>query len=260
MIIISKLYERSLYTNTAIPYLINNEIIEYDIRSAGFNLMKQYKLADESVIEKLQLLDKKARQIQIGLLRKRDKEFSMRLNDAFVDIRRAFFEANEVQDDDILSIKNDAIFSLKRFRNLTIGRVEFVEKNTFSSYYYINKIEFYHGSHRDLLEVKGIHADVLELHMDHMLNVLRHVFRGFETNAPAKVIRDMKTFAIEYKRRNLAIEYYRELSRDSYYRIEQKYGCGKYIAIEELGNDYIDKLDIGYNYIRYIIPLVSIMV
>ena len=40
----SKLYERTLYLNKEIDYLFNCEIREYDLKSAGLNLIKYFKL------------------------------------------------------------------------------------------------------------------------------------------------------------------------------------------------------------------------
>ena len=65
------LYEKHNYLNKDIEYLISREIIEYDIKSAGFNLIKQYKLLDDAKILHLESLSKKQRQITIGLYQKK---------------------------------------------------------------------------------------------------------------------------------------------------------------------------------------------
>ena len=44
---------RDLYINPNIFYLFNKEIIEYDMKEAGFSLIQEYKLLDEKEIEKL---------------------------------------------------------------------------------------------------------------------------------------------------------------------------------------------------------------
>ena len=109
----SELYKRHNYTDKYNELLIGNEIYEYDIKSAGFNLIKRNKLIDDYKIKRLESLPKKVRQIQIGLMTRADKKLKDDLNNAFIDIRREFFEANRLEDDHILSIKKDAIFTFK---------------------------------------------------------------------------------------------------------------------------------------------------
>lgn len=165
-----------------------------------------------------------------------------------------------MHDDDILSIKKDAIFSLKRFHTLVFDNVEFVEKNNFTSYYYINRKEFYYSSFNDQLSVKGISDDRLELHKDHMLDVLKYIFKLFELSDRSLIIRELKEFSREYKNKTLDIQYYRELSINSKYRINNdSYLKDKLINVEDLGDEYLDIIDTGYNFIKYILPLVTIM-
>jgi hypothetical protein len=249
------LYEKHNYLNKDISFLISNEIVEYDIKSAGFNLTKKFKLLDEEKISYLESLDKKRRQVQLGLYQKEEKEFGKRLNQAFVEIRKWFFENNNVNDQDVLSIKKDAIVMLRRCVNTELDNIIFVEKNIYTSYYYLNEKEFYYN--KDIIHVKGISDDLLELHKKYMLDFLFTFFQMNELSSRKKVIELVRDFAFYYKGRQLDIGYYRELNNQSLFRTYDK--LFKYpIGIKHVGEEY--DIDISYNYIKYLIPLISILI
>lgn len=249
------LYEKHNYLNKDIEYLINTEIIEYDIKSAGFNIIKRYKLLDDKKIKHLESLDKKRRQITIGLYQKNSPEFREELNEKFVDIRKLFFEANDLRDDEVLSIKKDAIITLRRCCNTTFDNIEFVDKNVYTSYFYLNKFEFYIND--KVIDVKGISDDKLKLHKNYMLDFMYKIFRLLETN-PNKtyIIENLKEFISFYKDRRLHIGYYRELNKDSLYKLEKSF-FNEYLGLEHTKT--LDGIDISYNIQKYIIPIVNIL-
>ena len=172
------LYKKHLYLNKDIENIVSKEIIEYDIKSAGFNLIKRFKLLSDSQINYLESLNRESRHRAIGLIERDDKSLSEKLNKCFEKVRKEFFEANDIDEDEILSIKKDAIFCLKRCHNLQFDNVEFVEKNVYTSYYYLAKNEFYVGN--NTLDVKGISDDKLTLHRDYMVDFLFNIFKMFE--------------------------------------------------------------------------------
>lgn len=251
------LYQRHNYLNKNIPYIISNEIIEYDMQSAGFNLIKKYGLLDSNTIEYLESLSKKERQIQIGMYQINKRDLVKNMNEKFVEARKWFFEANELTDDDVLSIKKDAIITFKRCRNLEMDNIIFAEKNIYSSYYYLAGNEFYYNP--QTLDVKGISDEMLELHEEFMIEFLHDFFHMNETvMRKKKIIGTLKEFADYYKNKELDVGYYRELNSDSLYRLV-RYGSEnikipngiKYV-------DCLDNVDIGFNYFNYVIPLLSI--
>jgi hypothetical protein len=249
------LYERHNFLNKNIEYLVSNEIIEYDIKSAGFNLIKKYKLLDESKVNYLESLGKKQRQVQIGLYQRNDVELKKNLNDKFIEIRKWFFEQNNIEDDDVLSIKKDAIVTLRRCLVTEFDNIQFIEKNVYTSYYYLNELEFYYN--KDVIHVKGISDDLLELHGEYMLDFLHNFFLMNEISKKKKVIELIKDFSHYYKARKLEIGYYRELSKQSLFRLNESLFKNT-LGIKDIGD--VQSIDIGYNYIHYIIPLISILV
>lgn len=251
----SLLYNKHNYLNKDVEYIISNEIIEYDIQSAGFNLMKKYKLLDEHKIKYLESLEKKQRQIQIGLYQREDRTLVKRLNEKFVEARKLFFQDNELQDNDILSIKKDAIVTTKRCFNTQFDNIVFSEKNIYTSYYYLNNYEFYYNHNG--IDVKGISDDLLELHREYMLDFLYNFFRMNELSRRKQVIDLIKDFSYFYKEKQLDIEYYRELNTQSLFKINDRL-FGEKVGIKNTKDK--STIDIGYNYMNYVVPLISILV
>ena len=103
----SELYKRSLYLNKNIDYLFGVDICEYDIESAGLNIIKYYGLLPQDRITYLEGMSKEARNKQIGIYQRDDSVFKEALSEGFVNIRKEFFELNEIEDDDILSVKKE---------------------------------------------------------------------------------------------------------------------------------------------------------
>ncbi|MMZ42141.1 hypothetical protein D1872_36600 [compost metagenome] len=249
------LYEKNNYLNRNIQYLISNEIIEYDIQSAGFNLIKKYKLISDSKIQYLESLSKKERQVRIGIYMTRDRKLFKHLNEKFVEARKWFFEQNQIRDEDVLSIKRDAIITLRRCNILEWDNVIFAEKNIYTSYYYLNRFEFYY--HREGIDVKGINDDMLESHREYMLDFIHTFAKLQEMSTPKRVIELIMDFSKYYRERRLNIGYYRELNVDSLFRYPTKYNK------QIVGSQYYDNvnnIEIGYNYAHYLIPLISLLI
>lgn len=249
------IYKRHLYHNDDYDTLVNDTIIEYDIQSAGFNLIKQFKLLPDKDIEFMESLGKKNRQIFIGTQQRKNKDLSRQLNEAFVEARRWFFEKNALEQDDILSIKKDAIFVRRKCTVLETGFVKFAEKNVYSSFIRIGKIELYYNPRT--LDVKGIGIDNIHLHEKYMISFIKSFFYLLENGKKKKQIQFIRDFAYYYKRREIATGYYREFNPSSGYRLNEQL-LGRSTIIDHM--DEVDELNISYNYMNIIVPLSNILI
>lgn len=249
------LFEHDMYINKNIEYLISKEIIEYDIKSAGYNLCKHFKLLPDAKIDMLSKLSKKERQTKLGMLLKYDKNLVKKLSLAFKEARKWFFETNNLTEDDIISINKDALFITKKCHNLKIGHIEFVEKNQYTSYYYFNRYQFYYSKDKGI-DVKGISDENLEKHRSYMLDILKTLFNMLEVSDKKVIIKVLKDFSYYYKRKELDIGYYRELNVDSLYRTDETL-LSNVIFIEDTEEN--TNIDIGYNYINYIVPIINLI-
>ena len=249
----SELWKNDTFINQNIIYLFNKEIFEYDMRDAGFSLTREFKLLPQDKIKKLNKLGKPTRKIRLGLCQRDDDVFKENLKTAFKNARKMFFEENNLEDSDIISIKKDAIFTCKRCDHQKFGEyIDFREKNQYSSYIRLGKkLEFYYSY--DKLDVKGIGDDEIKLHTDYMLDFMRLYFKKMETDEPKNVIGFTKRFIDRYKSFQLPVGYYRQFDTKS-----------NFVAIDddtlymEYPEDWKENLDISFNYFTILLKLIKI--
>lgn len=259
------LYERDTWLNPDLEYLFGSKIIEYDMKSAGLSLSKEYKLLPDNILADLSTIqDKKERNIRIGLIQRNDAEYRKKLAESFKDARRRFFEANKLDKDSILSIKKDAFFLIDTICKTTeIGELKFVPKNTYTSYTHIGKLEFYYNTREWDVDIKGLGqgADlekIKERHMKHMLDWMLQFARYMEVHMD---VEELSAWAVrfirKYRGRQLDVGYYRELSQLSTYDVD--FPEGK-MQMMDITPDMLEMTNIEYNYFNIIVPLASLLV
>ena len=260
----SSLYQKDTYLNKNIDILTNQTIIEYDLKSANISLCREYNFLEKDVIDKIEKMEKSERVKTIGKMMRKDKKFTESLKMAFIDIRRRFFEANGIQDADILAIKKDAIFCLRRVDFDRFGFCYFDSKNTYTSFLRLDRLEFYYNSlgryygDKAKIDVKGINDENLLKHDDFMLNFFRTLFKNLETTDKFSQIRYLKRFIDKYKNRDLEVGYYREFNQDSIFRLVDRaetYDNDVFIP----SNDEQFQLDIDYNFFNILLKIVKIL-
>lgn len=252
----SELYKRHLYINDQFDTLINDQIVEYDIASAGFNLIRQFKLLPEDDIKLMESMKKKDRQIFIGMKQRKNKYLSKQLNDAFVRAREWFFVKNNIEDKDVVSIKKDAVFVRRHCPERKIGYIEFNVKNVYSSYLHIGNIEVYYSP--DKIDIKGIHDEILYLHENYMISFIKQFIYLLETSNHKKQKSFIQDFAYFYKRREVDTGYYREFNSGSNYRLKNLTLFDEDVWIAHTNDK--DVIDITYNYLKVISPMTHILI
>lgn len=240
----SELYLRDLWKNTNVPYLFNRVITEYDMERAGLNLIREYQLLPAETIKKLESLGKHDCDVAIGTIQRKDKVFAKHLTDAFAIARKEFYNANGLEEEHIISIKKDAIFTSKECNRQRIGKhINFRSKHQYSSYMKIGRspeLELLYQY--PTIEVKGMSDEAKELHKDGFLKFLVTFFHKAETEPGDRILRYLRTMIDRYKELSLPMDYYREFNSRSSYVVLNGETYGDYWEEEK------ENLDIHYNY------------
>lgn len=142
---------------------------------------------------------------------------------------------NGLTDDQIVSVKKDAIYTIGQCKRLRFGLVQFVAKNTYSSYLRfpnIQNLEIYYSS--EATDVKGMGDTATNRHRLYMLNFLRTMISLIEHKDRGCKRRIMK-FIEEYKAHELDEGYYLEF------------------------NNLSRAINPSFNYLNVIVPLVQII-
>lgn len=244
------------YINKAYPLIINASIVEYDIKSANTSVMEYYKLIPQKKIDEIKSLDKQERVVRIGKMMRKSLDFSKTLESSFNTIIEEFMEVNQLsKEDDIVSIKRDAAFVLNKIpKTIDFGDcVHFIPKNSYTSYLYINGLEIYYNL--DKIDVKGISDEIISSREIGMLDFFKEFFEIAEgTNYSVPELSSyLKEFVTLYKNRELDKSYYRELNSEATYRLRVG---DREVLLKSITDSNIDDIDISYNYINIILPLI----
>jgi hypothetical protein len=248
----NQLWSKDLYTNNNIFYFFNKPLYEYDMQEAGFNLAKAYSLLPESTVDWLTKLTKERRHIEIGKLYKKDLVFKNTHKETFAKARKMFFEANNLQIEDIVAIKKDAIFTTKECDNTRfLEYINFRPKHQYTSYIRLGrKLELYYNY--DILDIKGLSDNAISYHEEYMIKFIKSFFEKMETEERSTVLKYVRRFIDRYKARKLDIGYYRRFDVNSFYDVTSLPGMKLYEY------DDVYDVDITFNYFTVLIKLVKI--
>lgn len=247
----STLYD---YHNYTVPInYIAGYIREYDIKKANISILYKKNIISKEDYIRLYNADRMTRQIEIGLLQQRDPLVTDVLKKGILEAKKNFFETNNIEDDKILSIKNDAVFLLNYIPAITSfdnGIVKFNLKNTYTSFYKLLNKEYYYYfdpvRKYEQLDIKGINDECLKLHENYFLEFLQTIFHSAQTEPVEETIDLLKIFYKKYINRELDIGYYRRFDGESGYQFLPMSNYSSFRA-KDLPQDYVKYLDISYN-------------
>ena len=168
--------------------LFIGDIAEYDIISAGYSIVVKYKLIDDAAMQSLiALKDKKfERNLLIGRL-SMNNDLAMRVTRLIDKHITRFIKKNSISDQNIVSIKRDAVFMVAvatRIKLDTSG-IKFKLANYYSGFIKIDRMEFYFLA--DDIVIKNSHADKTNLFLT---KVILQTFKMVQQNYPKNRIID----------------------------------------------------------------------
>ena len=267
-----KILERPRWTDPIDLYI--GDIIEYDMKDGGFSIIQEESLLSYTEIQKLKQIPKGfARNEAVGKLKySKDpavRDTGKRLERLFGKYRLIFGEANNITEDDIHSVKRDAVF-LKRYASqLQFGEyIKFAEKHIYDIYFLLGENELvtnYQSRHR-LYEVyfntytndiafKGIRDELVEeYHTNGIIKLIKKYLKfivKFDYEGATKFI---VSVIDDYKHFRLPIEMYREFNSNSSYIFQMD---GKQFEANEADLSLKDILDIRYNFNYVLVPMLN---
>lgn len=246
----NNLYKRINY-NSDVDYLISTYIREYDISKANINVLYKYGAISKSQYEKYYIMNKNAREISVGILLRDNPEFNKILQNGIIEAKRLFFETNNIQEEDVLAIKNDAVFVINKIPNVCIfDNIEFKLKNVYTSFYRLDNTELYYYfdivTGAEKLDVKGINDEILLLHEPYFLEFLKVTFNSAQAYPIQDTIDIVTTFYNKYVRLELEAGYYREFNASSKFRLREISNYYSSFAVDSISE--IEKKDINIIY------------
>lgn len=228
--------------------IINSFIHEYDISKANINALYSRGVIDKSIYDNLYNADKAIREKQIGLMIRRDPNIYREIQSGIIDAKKQLIITNNIDLEDIVSIKNDAVFVMgKKLDNTKFGLMDFKLKNIYTIFIKINRYEFYYYynsyNQEEKLDVKGISDDKLVFHKKYFMDFLLALFNTLQVNGIVPAINLLQNFSIEYINRRLEPDYYRKFNSESDFDLLYEGNLWSSIYVSDT-----NLIDIRYNY------------
>lgn len=211
-----------------IQYLTSHFIYEYDISKANLNILFSKGVISEDDYKYILTFPRAQRQIYFGMMQK-DKNIAQILNDGLAEYRQKFLETNQIPIQNLLSVKNDAMFLIDFVPQFTkFDNIEFVRKNTYTSFYHLGNLEIYYYldsiNDKEVIDIKGIDDKKLHLHENYMISLLCSIFEAIQTQDISYCMSFINDIINKYISKSLPIEFYREFNSDSMYRVTMPNG------------------------------------
>lgn len=247
---ISNLYKNINYRSN-INFLVSTYIREYDISKANISVLYEKKVISKDMYIELYNAPNHKRKVMVGLLLRRNPKYVEILKQGIMEAKEKFFKANNIKDEEVLAIKNDAVFLINKIANVTkFNNIEFKMKNVYTSYYKIDNLEFYYFyesyTGREKLDVKGISDEQLEKHKSYFLEFLEVCFNSAEIENIDETLDIVINFYQRYIGLKLELGYYREFNSLSRYSLKSFSQFSKFYA-EYLSEEDKLNIDITFN-------------
>lgn len=259
----SKLYNEIVY-RPQIPYAVNTFIYEYDLSKANISSLRSQNIIDDDTYRRLYNSDRMTRQIEIGNMIRSNREIDKKLKHGIWEAKKRLFDANNINDWEVLTIKNDAVFILGReLLHTSVGDYyKFNCKNIYTIFLQLCNLEIYYYDrfiNNQLsvnIDVKGINDNLLPLHESGMLGLICDVCASLQREDPAHTIQYLSSVYEQFITRQLPVPYYREFNATSKYVFRSKYTI---FSMDDILPEYISCIDINCNLLilRNLLNIVS---
>ena len=206
--------------------LIDTQIRVYDITKANISVLREVGILTQEEYVYFFNADKLEREVYIGKLQGNRPEVSKILADGIINAKRIFIESNNIDDNDILEINNDAVYLIGN-KPVPIQQVTpfvyFKLAEKYTSFYKVRDIRYYYYANIieriEYLNPKGL-GKARSLHEAYMLDFLKVLFYTAQFQGVQEALKLLSSFYEQYTNKTLDIAYYRNLNPTSRYNIK----------------------------------------
>lgn len=245
---------KSINYKTPVKYYLNTYIREYDLSKANINSLFYTGRITQEERDSYLAMDKQEREIAIGLWIKRDKTVYKDIQTGIIEAKRRLVRANDIEDFDVISIHNDAIFIVGKDLPQTEFPpfFKFAVKNVYTMFIQLADLEIYYGDLVDPItntvntniDVKGISDNNLLLHRGGMLDLICDACYRLQREDIRDTIRWISEMYQAYIERRLPKEYYRSFDSFSGYTVKT---FVQTVSLGEIDETMIQYIDINRN-------------
>lgn len=219
---------RSKNYKSSIKYLINTYIREYDLSKANINALLYTGRINREEYNRLYSLNKKDREVLVGLMIKEDNTIYKSISDGIEEARKRLFVSNQIEDHEVLSIRNDAVFVQGRLLQYTSFKdFVFVMKNEYTMYLKLQELEIFYSDTINIntgelvtnIDIKGMSEYNMSLHSNGLLGLICDTCYRLQREKIESTMSWIIDIYEKFIKRELPKEYYRTFDHNSGYNI-----------------------------------------
>lgn len=240
---IRPIWEHDNYTAKE-TYIIAN-IYEYDISKANISILLSLGWITPELYNELLACEKQVREVRIGLMIRDNQEMNQALSMGFKEFRRRLFEANDISNEEVVSIKKDAVFVTRELQYTNFDYVHFTKKNHYTMFYRLKNLEIWYGDDpygNVSMDIKGIKDALLLTYDCEFIRMLMSIFIPMSHRDIRGALTRYKMVLNLYTSGNAPLSAYRELNSSFMFKIR-----GSHYRALLLTEEARTHLDISYN-------------
>jgi len=235
-------------------YIKSSSIVEYDMKSAGMNILYELGYINEEKFKQLKSMNKYKRNVEIGLMLRKNRDMNEALIKGFEYARQMFIVNNNIQDHEILSIKKDAIYVINKLvTNLDVtDNIKFVKKKEYDTYINIMNREHYINLQQNDIDVKGYREGVFEHHINYMIKFLYDIIKMDSQMDKESIVEELTIFKHRYITFDLPRGYYKDIINNKYI-IDMEFDT---LTIDNIGESNKEILNYNVN-LKFILEVIN---
>lgn len=215
------LYNKSNYL---IPIdIYKGFIYEYDLSKANISALLYTNTISQEEYNRIYNMDKSFREYTIGMMIKNNQDIYEKIKYGISVARKQFIIDNRLNINEIISIKNDAVFTTRKCEYTNFYNIfNFNLKNTYALFLKLENLEIYYNYYInkdneiiDIIDVKGISDEKLLLHRDGIINIINETCYDILNSTPEETLRSLSDKFRMYIQREYKSNYYRSFDSSS---------------------------------------------
>lgn len=255
MAILTSIHEKARYVS---PYewLINHNVQEWDLEKANISILRSLDLISEDEYQRYYHLPRQQREVELGCLRRDNPRVEEGYQKGIKAVRQLFFDANSLEEENVLYIDNDSITTVHQWRdprasglhgNLT-PYLNFRVKRRYTSFYRIFAIDFlyYSDGEEESFRLKNVdEAKLRSTHTGYFLDFLLATAYSAQSRPILETIQMVREVYSRYTSLAFEAPYYRELNPRNQFNLGSTPFYTYYS--DTLSEQDKGMVDIGYN-------------
>ena len=255
MAILTSIHEKARYV-APYEWLVNHNIQEWDLEKANISILRSLDIISEEEYLNYYNMPRQQREVALGCLRRDNPRIEEGYRQGIKAARQLFFDANSLEEENVLYIDNDSITTVHQWKDPRAGHlvgklspyINFRVKRRYTSFYQLFAIDFLYYSDGTTEEFRLKNVDDSRLRQNHtgyFLDFILAAAFSAQNNPILDSIQLVRDTYNSYATKSLDIEYYRELNpMNKYKMMNSQYYTFYSDNLSEAEKEYVD---ISYN-------------